>query len=956
MTGIPAVQRRGAEARLALLPFAFFLTGATSLVFESVWFRRLTILFGSTGYAAATVFTAFMAGLALGSLAAGRIADRPHWDRARLLRAYAIVEACIGIAALVLPLSGESLLPVLALGNRMGHGVLWGALFRFVLALAVLIVPTTLMGATLPLAGKAFAERGGGHLGSEAGRLYAANTLGAVAGTLATGFVLLPAVGVRVTTFAAAATNLTVAALVLFLARSVEEPGSQSSLGRTTAASAGPSPLRSRLALLVFAVSGGVAMIYEEVWQRALQLVIGSSAYSFAILLSSYLFGLASGAWVYSRRTASQPGQAQNLAIAELLVAGTAAAGLLFLDDLPAVFLVLIRMIPQGPVPALLAQAALAGSVVLLPTFFLGMLFPAMLSWHAGSAQAPPRHGSARAIGQVYSANTAGAIVGSFLGGFVLIPLLGLQRSLVALVVGSALAGLAFAALGASRRGTLVVAAAVVAVIAFVPSMSRPWNLRAMNAGVFRLSTASEVAAGIDQDQSAAALPRATGLQIDDVVRTGFEPVRRSVVLEHHDGITTTVAVTETTLGTRAPGVVMTAYALRVNGKPDASLTVRHRAGEPPVTGTVLPSGDMETQVLSGALPLFLDLPAGDALVIGWGSGVTVATLSRGLNPAERRRVVAVELEAEVIRASRVFAGFVAPDARRVLTRLEDGRNLLLLDPRRYAAIVSEPSNPWVSGASNLFTEEFFRLVRRRLASGGVFVQWLQAYEISVDSVRSVLAALVRAFPSVTVLRMVHSRGDLLLVCGDRPARWREPASALPSVLATIGVRTAEDVASRVIVSGQRVRTFSRGAIPNRDDHPFVEFRAPLDLVRFGRWGSDVIVRALAGRLDRPPEAAGLDRARLARALVSAGRPRAALALGPAQPVARAAQRMLEARAAGLSEHEAWTELPERLAAWRAGPGEAGRRMAVADAYLALGYPERAAALYLAVPPAGIEP
>ena len=578
--------------------------------------------------------------------------------------------------------------------------------------------------------------------------------------------------------------------------------------------------------------------------------------------------------------------------------------------------------------------------MVFAPAFFLGMSFPAMLAW---TLQTSPGSGG-RAVGGVYAVNTVGAIVGSFLGGFVLIPTLGMQRTLLGLVALSLALALAYALCARSRRALFIVLGGGLFVALGAPRLAAPWNLRAMNAGVFRISTAIDLARGLDEsagDASGAASGPNVAMRRAEVVRTGFEPVVRSTVREHREGVTTTVAVTETTLQTRAPGVSLTAFALRVNGKPDASITVLHETGRPATTGVPLPAGDMETQVLCGALPAFLQGPADDALVVGWGSGVTVATLAGVVSG----RVVAVELEAEVVRAARLFDRIVPCDRRRVDLVLQDARNLLLLDDRRYSVVVSEPSNPWVSGASTLFTEDFFRLVRRRLRPGGTFVQWLQAYEIAPDTVRSVLAAVTSVFPSVTVLRMVHSRGDLLLVCGDRPPRLRATPLPRPPVVARMGITTSEDVLARVIADDSRVRAFARGARPNTDDQPFVEFQAPLDLVRFRRWGSDRVVRALTGPEEAVPAPDGVDASRLLRALLDAGRPEVALAAGASGPLARVARAMVRARS--LPDEVAHDELPARLAAERREPDDRALRDAVADAYFSLGYPERAARLYL---------
>ncbi|MGZ3439053.1 MAG: fused MFS/spermidine synthase, partial [Polyangia bacterium] len=335
----------------ALVLACFFLSGASGLVFEAVWTRELTLVFGSTALAMSTVLSVFMGGLALGSWLAGRWADRIA-DR---LRAYALAEAGVGLYALAVPLvlAGYPALNA-AMYRVLGSSAVGLSLARFVAAALLLLVPTTLMGATLPLLSRHFVrEDGRSSIAGTVGRLYAINTFGAVVGTFVGGFLLLPGVGVRATNYTAAATNLTLAAAVWLARRRLRRPVDDDAsleLASVELPSDTPAPpifvatpLARRVALAAFAASGAIAMVDQVLWTRALAIIIGSSVYSFTLILLAFLVGLAGGAAILSRLTARTTRPLEWLAGVHLATAAMIGVSYLLMDKLPAAFLGLLR-------------------------------------------------------------------------------------------------------------------------------------------------------------------------------------------------------------------------------------------------------------------------------------------------------------------------------------------------------------------------------------------------------------------------------------------------------------------------------------------------------------------------------------------------------------------------------------------------------------------------------------
>jgi spermidine synthase len=772
----------------------------SGLVYEVAWIRSLELVFGATTFAVATVLASFMGGLAAGSGAAGAL--EPWLRRVHPLRLYAACEAGIAAAALLVPLAFRALVPLTRGVFQAFEGSFFAfSLLRFVLCAAVLVVPTALMGATLPILSRFVTSLRGDVAARRVGLLFAINTAGAVAGCAVAGLVLLPAIGLLATQWCAVLLNLVAAAGALVLAREVAAPVADQEPIPPLEAKAAVSAPRATLVVGAYALSGGVAMLYEVAWNRALVLVIGSSTYSYTTMLTTFLVGLTLGAWLGTRivRTPADPLLA--IGLCQLLAAVTTAIGLFTAGELPYLYVRLAGALDPSPRALLGVQLLLAAAVMFPPTLGLGAMFPLTIKALGVSDERRAQ----RLVARAYVWNTLGAIAGALAGGFWLLPCLGSRDLLLLGVYVNAAVALAGVAL--SRRSDLKPAwrAALLALITVFLgdlSLSAPsWRADLMSSGVFRYVDRYR---GLDRD----AFRRR--------VREGHGDV-----LFFEEGLTCTIGVFRTTRS----------LTLLNNGKPDAS--VPPGLAEPvPAAARSEPLGDLPTQVLVGQLPLLLAPRIDDVMVIGLGSGVTLGSVLR--QPV--RHVDALELEAAVVRASRFFdahSGAPLGDPR-VRMLVNDARNDLLVRDRQYDVIISEPSNPWIPGAASLFTRDFFDIARRRLRPDGVLCQWIQLYEMWPDDVRTILRSFMQVFPAVQVWRVgvdaivIGSPKDMPLPVERIFARASGPVRA---DLARIGIRSPEDLLAHFWIGGDELRAAVPPGPLNTDDNMRIEFAAPLRML-----------------------------------------------------------------------------------------------------------------------------
>ena len=772
---------------LPLVYALFFLSGAIGLLYEVVWARMLTQIFGNTTHAIATVLSAFMAGLALGSYGFGRIVDTGR----NALLAYGLLEGGVGIYGL--------LVPTLFTLTQRAYTHLYGlvdvsfaafSVVLFLLAFVVIVIPTALMGATLPVLSR-FSVTQFTSVGRRVGDLYAINTLGAVVGCALTGFELIAGLGLRGTVRLGAALNLSIALLIVILV-ALTRVGA--SLPESREETEGPAPAeeasaRSRLAaalLVGFALSGGAAMVYENAWVRALTLVIGMSTYSFTVMLTTFLIGLGMGSFLYARWWGTRRVGVAAFGGLQLAIALTSLATIPLFERLPFVFLRLRHGFGDFFGQFLAIQVLLSALVMILPTLLLGATFPMVASIYTRSLAVV-----GRSVGTAYASNTLGAIIGAFLGGFLLIPTIGVQHSIgLAVAVNAAVGVLLVGMDPAVRLAPRLTAAATLAVMTALAFLGfGSWDKGVMTSGVAIYSY------------------NYTGLPTDGLRR---EWMTRDELLYYREGLTATISVH------RSPA---SDYLYeKTNGKVDASF------------------GDAPSQLMVGYLPMLFNPTAKQVLVIGMGSGMTAKAAAAF--PVERLEVV--EIEPAVIEGARLFKaknGNIHED-RRVRFIPADGRNYLVASPHRYDVIISEPSNPWIAGVGNLFTREYYLQARDKLAEGGVFGQWMQTYGMAPEDLRMVYRTFAEVFPDVSLWYVNES--DMVLVGTLRPqhlsyAALRAAVRQAPVAerdLQALGFADPYSLLAMYLMPKSVLLKMAGEAEVNLDDVPRLEFSAPRNLGR----------------------------------------------------------------------------------------------------------------------------
>jgi spermidine synthase len=806
----------------------------------------LGLVFGATTFAISAVLAAFMGGLALGSAMGGRLAARIR----RPLRAYGLIEAGIALYALAVPFLFGLVNNFYALvWERLQPGFYVFSLWRFVLSCAVLLVPTTLMGATLPVLAAALL-RSPAHTSASVARLYTCNLVGAILGTIAAGFLLLPALGMGRTIYAAAIINIIVGLCALVIdsryGRALAIDGFETSdaavdvdgvsadeAARASGLAAEPASSRLPAAasrggdagfwLLCAAVSGFVTISAQVAWTRVLTMIIGSSTYAFSITVALFLLGLSGGAYLVARKKINEDLRRVIMKV-ELVTAVSLFLSLMVINLAPAILFYLGLRLELDSWSSLLAlQVFVAGLLVLLPAWLMGMVMPLVLVWASEEGgRGDDDDARVRLVGRSYALNTLGAIAGAFITGFILIPKAGTRLTILfAAALCVIVAGLAYrpASTVADKdlRRALAAGATVALILALFISAPR-LRLNDLTKGAY--------------DTLVRVIARTRLIGEANQTQAGTQDAQR--LLMYEEGPTATVSV-------RRDGTIT---SLAINGRTNAS-----------------DKEDMPTQVMLGQLPLLLSPRIENGLIVGYGSGVTVGAMLQ----SPIKSLECVELEPSVINAGEYFNHVNNQPRRDARLRLivDDARAYLRVNPARYDIIVSEPSHPWVPGVANLFTREFFELGRSRLSDEGVFMQWLQIYQLSNDGLRSVLATYQSVFPHVLVFRVggAAKGKDLLLVGSRAPLtleriaeRMTDPLAA--AELARVNIKGRSDVESWYVCDETQLKGALDGAVINTDDNMHIENRAPreafLPLMDVNaNWIETLAAKARAARTER---------------------------------------------------------------------------------------------------------
>ncbi len=754
----------------------FFLSGALSLVYQVLWSRSLTLILGNSTSAVGLVVAVFMGGLALGSALGGRLTERIQPGRALLW--YAVLEAALGLYAALTPTFFERMhLGLIGLAGPEGVPLTWKA----AMVVPVLLPPTVAMGATLPLMCRAAASYRS--LAASFPLLYGLNTIGAMSGAGLAGFVALPTLGLSTTLFLAASGNVLIGLLGAVL--SVRWPPSLPEAAPPQAASeagqeaheADSGPCLAHPWLLIAALlSGMAAMAHEITFTRALALVLGSSVYSFSLVLTLFLAGIGLGSLLVDRLPA-RLGPATAFSACQGLMALAVTALLLYFPILPRLYLTVFPSIRDSFPLVLAAGFGLAAPALLAPALLMGLSLPLLVRLGTRSRLRYQR------LGEIYAANTVGSILASAGTGLVMLPWLGVETS-IRLAVGINLVAAAVPLLGATgpvRKGMAVALLAVLALNLAVP----PWREQVMVSGPAIYASLLEKA-GI-------AAPEAPG-----------------EILFYRDGSNSTVSV-------HRVGEVL---YLRVNGKTDAS---------------TVPS-DMATQSMLGHLPMLAHPGARRALVVGLGSGITGGAFT--LHPGLELLDIA-EIEPAMVQAAGFFGPWNRQVLKnpKVHLRLNDGRNVLM-ESAPYDVLSIEPSNPWISGIASLYTREFYEVCRDRLNPDGILCQWIHLRALKQEDLQMVIATFAEVFPHGQV--WMGASKDLLLVGwrGEGPASrmpghlekvWRE----VPEVrrdLQALGVSDPLAFYGRFVCDLEDLQGWWTGARLNTDDLPLLEYQAPRNL------------------------------------------------------------------------------------------------------------------------------
>jgi spermidine synthase len=790
--------------RVSLLLFG---SGLTALVYQVAWTRELRLVFGFSTAASAAVVAIFMAGLGVGGLVLGKRADQSS----RPLVFYGRLELLIAATAAVTPaLVWLVRVAYIAAGGTTRLGMAGGTVARLLLSTLVLAVPTVLMGGTLPAATRAV-ETDEDHGRRFLALLYGSNTLGAVAGTLVSTFFLLEALGTRQTLWVSCLVNALVGFVAVRLGR--QQPAAAALAAEISSSETASNPSRSdrrsarsarnkkekksqprepaqesssreiggrapRFVLVAAAATGFAFTLMEIVWYRMLAPLLGGSTYTFGLILAVALLGIGFGSLARSnrRQPASLAGFAATCALEAALLAFPYALG-----DSVAILAALLRPIGAFGFGGFVISWSIITLLVVFPAAFLaGLQFPMLISLLGRGRQNVGQH-----VGLAYAWNTGGAILGSLAGGFGLMPLLSATGTWV--FAAALLTALAIAAVllsWRSERGrarwVALGAAAVTVSFAVSPGPTAAWRHSPIGAGRVDLSKSSP----------------------NRLIEWARE--RRRRLFWQADGVESSVGIMKTSGG----------FAFAVSGKIDGNSR-----------------GDAATQVMGGLIGAALHPQPRRALVIGLGTGSTAGWLAA---IPSMERVDVIELEPAILHVAQACTPVNqnALSNPKVHIAIGDAREFLLTSRDRYDIIFSEPSNPYRAGISSLFTEEFYRAVRDRTEAGGIFLQWLQTYEVDGETVRTVYAAVHSAFPQVE--SWFAKRRDLILVGTAEPVAYDVPAlrqrlaeepfrSALPKAW---GVDGLEGFLSHYIARASFVEGLISGPkrLRNTDDRNVIEF------------------------------------------------------------------------------------------------------------------------------------
>lgn len=766
--------------RLKWLLCVFVLSGFAGLIYQSIWSHYLGLFLGHAAYAQALVLAIFMGGMALGAALVARVGQ--GWRN--LIRTYALIEAVIGVLALVfhwvftgaVGFSYDSVIPTL------GQPWLVGA-YKWLLAGLLILPQTILLGMTFPLMSGGIIRRYSGGDGSILGGLYFTNSIGAALGVLAGAFIFMPMFGLQGAILIAGCLNLVVAALAWWLGRGNEEARNETIAGKHNNASLSDERRRLlKIVLMATFFSGAASFAYEIIWIRMLSLAVGSTLHAFELMLAAFIAGIAFGGLWIKRRADGARDPMRLVGWLQVLMGIAALASLFFYANAFSWVGFLMESLARtdGGYNLFNVGTALIAVLIMMPAaFFAGTTLPifTVILLRDGQGES--------SIGRVYAWNTLGAILGVFATIHLLIPILGLKLALVLAALLDILIGIALLRINTFTSRQFV-ATGLATGLAFICLISA---ITLVHFDPMRLSAG--------------------------VYRTGnVELTKDEKVVFYRDGKTASVA----TIQNNKNGHLR----ISTNGKVDAAIAIAEGAGA---------SSDEPTMVLLSAIPMaYMNNPERVG-IIGFGSGLSTHTV---LADARVKRVDTVEIEPAMVDGARFFGERVArayQDSRSHIV-IDDAKSHFSSQRQKYDLIISEPSNPWISGVGSLFSKEFYGFVPKLLNENGVFVQWLQLYEIDEQLVGSVLNAMTPAFKDYEAY--LANDSDLVIIASPNK-KLNSPdfeslfSGEMRADLNKVGVAIPEQIKLRKIADASMLQALSRlyAYRANSDYFPVLSMHAP---------------------------------------------------------------------------------------------------------------------------------
>lgn len=796
-TGAPS-----AASYMKIITVVFITSGAAALIYQVLWMRHLSLFFGSDVFAAAITLSVFMGGLSIGSFVAGAFGDRLR----NPLIVYGGIEILIAIFALFFRdiLFGlEDAYRTVYRSSFAADPFLYQG-FRIVAATLTLLAPTLLMGATLPLIIRQFASRMN-ELGRRAGYFYAANTLGALIGTFLAGFILLPLIGIQASTLVTASANGLIGVTAILIGVALHGRGGVSRTSETSSEAASEAPgaqsSSARAAAVAIFISGLAALALEVVWVRILVQSFSATVYAFTIMLCCFLAGIYWGSIKTAQRIDDDDAPLFLFIRLELFLAGSVALLPVFIFFAPSLFGALtwgLTTVMQGnfAFASIAAQFIVAGIFIIVPTSLLGATFPVAVKSFTGNIQR-----RAHGTGSIYAANTAGAIIGALLGGFVLLPTFGSRWSLEVI---AALFLLAAVYMGWSNRKT----------------MARMMGVRHIAVpGVM-------ITAGVGVTLF---------LPVQIVANYNLQNNTAPESIYHGEGVAHTIDIVRSAKG-------HTIMMVNGNIEADTSLIQRRHF------------------ILKAHLPTLLHGDAKKIGVVGLGLGITTAALLR--NPMVEN-VHVIELSPKMVEAHRLnpaLTGGILDNPKLTLT-IDDGRNFMTMTDAKFDVVTADPIHPRITGVGYLYTREYYESLKSRLRPGGLVLQWMPMYNISKRSFDVALRTFAKTFPNASFW---YVRGHGLMVGTQGPLRLDfekfTKGFELPEIkkdFASIGMTSPEAVLGHLLMDAAHIRAYldaGGDATINTDDNAYLETRTPFeflgrtrDLVKaikpWAGWSADQIMK-----------------------------------------------------------------------------------------------------------------